>query len=115
MTTLAAPAKTVAVCNFTRNLELGVTGDDVLCLQKYLNANGYQIAATGAGSPGRETGEYKALTEAAVIKWQKANKLAPAIGYFGAQSRLFFKNGGTSAVANAGTPAVNAPLIQVRR
>lgn len=100
-------------CTFTRNLELGVTGEDVLCLQKYLNTNGFVIAASGVGSPGHETGEYKTLTEAAVIKWQKANKLTPAIGYFGAQSRLFFKNGAASIAASAGTPAASTPLIQV--
>ena len=108
-----AATATTTKCTFTRNLELGVTGDDVLCLQKYLNANGFVIAASGVGSPGHETGEYKTLTEAAVIKWQKANKLTPAIGYFGAQSRLFFKTGSASLATTVGTPAVNAPLIQV--
>ncbi len=110
----AATATTAtAKCTFTRDLELGVTGDDVKCLQKFLNTHGFVIAASGVGSVGHETGEYKTLTEAAVIKWQKANKLTPAIGYFGAQSRLFFKNGGASLATSAGTPAVSAPLIQV--
>jgi hypothetical protein len=106
-------AATSITCTFTRDLEMGVTGDDVLCLQKYLNTHGFTIAASGVGSAGHETGEYKTLTEAAVIKWQKANKLAPAIGYFGAQSRLFFKKGAPSLVTSAGTPAVNAPLLPV--
>lgn len=112
MTSFAAVTKTTT-CSFTRDLELGVTGDDVLCLQKYLNTHGFSIAASGVGSSGHETGEYKTLTEAAVIKWQKANKLTPAIGYFGAQSRLFFKKGGANIGAVAGVPAVNAPLLQV--
>lgn len=106
-------AATSTTCTFTRDLQLGVTGDDVLCLQKYLNAHGFPIAASGVGSAGHETGEYKTLTEAAVIKWQKANQLTPAIGYFGAQSRLLFKKGGTSVATSAGIPAVSAPLIQV--
>jgi len=100
-------------CTFTRDLQLGVTGDDVKCLQVYLNTHGFPIAASGVGSAGHETGEYKTLTEAAVIKWQKANKLAPAIGYFGAQSRLLFKNGSASIATTAGTATVNAPLLQV--
>jgi peptidoglycan hydrolase-like protein with peptidoglycan-binding domain len=117
------PSKTVAKvavsststkCTFTRDLQLGVTGDDVKCLQKYLNSHGFVIAASGVGSPGHETGEYKALTEAAVIKWQKANKLVPAIGYFGAQSRLFFKGGVASVATGATTePFLGAPLIPV--
>lgn len=106
-------AATSTTCTFTRDLQLGVTGDDVLCLQKYLNAHGFPIAASGVGSAGHETGEYKTLTEAAVIKWQKANQLTPAIGYFGAQSRLLFKKGVTSVATSAGIPAVSAPLIQV--
>lgn len=95
-----------AGCEFTRDLQMGVTGDDVLCLQKYLNGNGYVIAKTGAGAPGKETGEYKTLTEAAVIAWQKANKISPAAGYFGARSRAVFQTlstGGSLSAAPSNT------------
>ncbi|MBP9717346.1 MAG: peptidoglycan-binding protein, partial [Candidatus Pacebacteria bacterium] len=67
---LATTASAATTCTFSRNLQLGVMGDDVRCLQQYLNANGYVISTTGAGAPGKETGEYKSLTQAAVIKWQ---------------------------------------------
>ncbi len=51
-----------ATCSFTRDLEFGDTGEDVRCLQKYLNESGHTIAQSGAGSPGMETGEFKTLT-----------------------------------------------------
>ena len=85
---LSMPSSTkAAACEITRDLQMGVTGEDVLCLQKYLNGNGFDIAKMGAGAPGKETGEYKALTQAAVIAWQKANNISPAQGHFGPRSR----------------------------
>ncbi len=114
---LVLPGMTLAAtqpCVIDRDLQMGVTGTDVKCLQQYLNNNGFTIAESGVGSKGKETGEYKALTEAAVIKWQKANNLNPAIGYFGARSRLVFKNGAgaTSAAGQVlGASTSKAPLI----
>lgn len=71
----------------TKNLEMGSTGEDVRLLQKYLNANGYAVAKTGPGSPGNETAKFGAATKAALIKYQAANKIAPAKGYFGPTTR----------------------------
>ncbi len=105
-----------ATCDFTRDLELGVLGEDVRCLQKYLNGNDFIISPTGAGAPGKETGEYKTLTKAAVIKWQEANNISPASGYFGPRSRAVYKSlasGGTipSTTATPTTPASSNALI----
>ena len=73
---------------FEKNLTLGHISEDVRRLQKALNSSpGTQIALTGPGSPGKETNVFGALTKAAVIKYQKANTIAPAIGYFGPLTR----------------------------
>ncbi|MEK7100022.1 MAG: peptidoglycan-binding domain-containing protein [Patescibacteria group bacterium] len=99
MVVLAAPhAHAAAVCSFTRDLTLGIEGEDVRCLQKYLNASGYPIAATGVGSVGHETVEFKTLTEKAVKAWQTANGISPASGTFGPISRQKY-----AKVAGAGT------------
>ncbi len=76
-----------AACSFTRSLFLGVAGEDVRCLQKYLNGAGYTVAASGAGSSGNETTYYGSRTQAAVASWQAANGVSPAAGYFGPISR----------------------------
>jgi len=72
---------------FKRNLELGMKGADVKELQKYLNNNGFVVDKTGTGSPGKESTTFGTLTEQAVIKFQKANKIVPALGYFGPITR----------------------------
>lgn len=74
------------VCNFTKDLDLEVVGEEVRCLQKYLNSAGFVISSSGVGSPGRETTQFKDLTKKAVIKWQTANGL-PASGFFGPLSQ----------------------------
>ena len=76
-----------ASCTFTNDLQIGSLGEDVRCLQQYLNANGFVITTSGGGSLGNETTEYKTLTQAAVMKWQKANNISPATGSFGPKSR----------------------------
>ena len=102
-----------ATCTFTRDLEFGVVGEDVKCLQEYLNSSGYEIAATGPGSPGKETGEYKTLTEQAVIKWQKANTISPASGLFGSKSRAMYLVRATNVSATPKpTPVVSNTTVQ---
>ncbi|TSC62089.1 MAG: peptidase M23 [Parcubacteria group bacterium Athens0416_74] len=68
---------------FTRNLFLGVNGEDVRVLQKLLNARGYTVAVSGAGSAGYETSYFGPATKAAVIRFQVAHSIEPAVGYFG--------------------------------
>ena len=72
---------------FARNLEFGMTGADVKALQQWLNANGYRVAESGAGSPGSETTKFGGATKAALIKFQKAMGITPAVGYFGPKTR----------------------------
>jgi len=68
---------------YTRNLELGSTGEDVRNLQKFLNSKGYTISSTGAGSPGNESTYFGPATQRALIQFQKDNNISPARGYFG--------------------------------
>ncbi len=84
------PANTpppVAIDVFSRDLSKGMTGEDVGALQKLLNAKGFTVAVSGAGSPGNETTYFGAATQAAVIKFQKARSITPAVGYVGPITR----------------------------
>lgn len=59
----------------TRTLKMGMSGNDVKLLQQLLNKKGFLITSKGAGSPGKETTTFKAMTKQAVMKFQKANGL----------------------------------------
>jgi peptidoglycan hydrolase-like protein with peptidoglycan-binding domain len=60
-------------------------------LQVFLNARGYAISKTGPGSPGNETTYFGSLTRSALAKFQKANGIAPAVGFFGPITRAKIK------------------------
>lgn len=74
---------------FKRNLYRGMNSGDVKELQKYLNDHGFILAVSGAGAPGQETTYFGSLLQKSLIKFQKANGIKPAIGYFGAVTRKF--------------------------
>jgi peptidoglycan hydrolase-like protein with peptidoglycan-binding domain len=96
-----------AQCIFSRTLELGSTGEDVRCLQKYLNENGYIIAKSGVGSPGNETNLYREKTIEAVKKWQQAMGIFPSTGNFGPVSKSKYD----AQFAAAKLPAEAAPTL----
>lgn len=73
--------------SFVSNLTIGNTNQEVHLLQRFLNANGFRIAQSGAGSPGNETAYFGPATRAALAKFQAANGISPASGYFGAITR----------------------------
>jgi hypothetical protein len=81
--------KGVEPITFKRNLETNMTGDDVKALQVFLNTHGYIITKSGPGASGSETNKFGALTRLALSKFQKANKISPAAGYFGPATRAF--------------------------
>lgn len=87
--TPAAPALQNASANarFNRDLQAGTSGDDVKGLQIFLNTHGFTVASSGPGSPGNETSFFGGLTRAAVIAYQKAKGITPAVGYFGPLTR----------------------------
>jgi len=95
---------------FTRDLTLGSTGSDVQALQVILNANGYQVAASGAGSPGSESTYFGSLTAGALAKWQAAVGVSPAVGYFGPITRAkLASSGACGSTSNGGGTTTPAP------
>lgn len=58
-----------------RTLKLGMKGGDVFSLQAFLNAHGFPVALSGAGSKGKESDYFGVLTKKAVVKFQKAQAL----------------------------------------
>lgn len=74
---------------FTRNLRFGMSGDDVLKLQQFLNTHGAVIATIGPGSIGNETRMFGLKTMQALVAYQKMNRITPASGYFGPVTRAF--------------------------
>src|SRR3989344_471083 len=100
----SAPA-TGAVCNFSRNLSEGVTGDDVTCLQNYLKSTSHFPAATNS------TGFFGPTTKSSVIKWQTANGVAPASGFFGriSQEKYYTLVEATGPIGPGGGPITTGP------
>jgi len=93
---------------FTRTHQQGDSGGEVMWIQKFLNSHGAQVAASGAGSPGNETSYYGALTKAAVAKWQAANGVSPAAGYWGpiTRARVATVCAGSVGIPGPGIPGV---------
>ena len=78
----AAPSAPAGGYNFQTNLTIGSRGADVTALQQMLVAGGYLEMPAGV-----DYGYFGHLTEAAVARWQAANNISPAVGYFGPISR----------------------------
>jgi hypothetical protein len=74
-----------------RDIELGMTGDDVKSLQTLLIAQGYSI-------PAGATGFFGAQTKDALSKYQSEHGISPAIGYFGSVTRAEMKGRGLSGL-----------------
>lgn len=86
-TSSPAPTAVISGVQFTRDLARNMSSVDVRTLQQILNARGFIIATSGAGSPGNETLYFGAATEAAVKKFQTAQGISPISGYVGPLTR----------------------------
>ncbi len=73
---------------FTKNLQLGSIDKEVIELQRYLNQHGFIVSRSGAGAAGYETNVFGSKTRSALIKFQRAQKIVPALGYFGPITRM---------------------------
>ena len=71
---------------FTRNLQKGMSGDDVTELQKFLIAKNLGEAARVLSKNGLSN-HFGNLTRSALIEFQKSKKISPAVGYFGQITR----------------------------
>ncbi len=92
-----ADALSYAPCSFYRDLYVGSRGEDVRCLQQYLQTSGYGTVFSSYGSP---DGVFGPMTQQYLIQWQVSNGL-PATGYFDANSRA--RLGGNGIVLGAST------------
>jgi hypothetical protein len=100
-TTATTTATTAAAYSFTKDLTLGSKGADVTALQNLLISAGDLKTTT-------VTGYFGALTKAALVKYQKANGISPASGYFGPKTRAFVNSlsvstTGTTTTTTTGT------------
>jgi surface protein len=87
--TIFAPQASSTTSIFTRNLNKGMSGEDVRALQIYLNTHGFVIAPSGPGSLGNETLLFGELTRLALAKFQASKNILPALGYFGSLTRAY--------------------------
>jgi len=108
---------------FTSDLTIGSKGAAVTALQNMLVAQGDLVMPAGVAM-----GYFGTLTQSALAKFQAANGISPAAGYFGPKTRAFVNgmgggvsvtpvNGGTMAsagsisVALAPTSPVNSTVV----
>lgn len=93
---LLFPVAVFAVSDFPRSLKIGMRGEDVREVQKFLNADiETRVSESSYGSPGNETDYFGPATRRAVIKFQEkysAEILAPiglsvGTGFFGKSTR----------------------------
>jgi hypothetical protein len=89
---LAVPNATVVELGvIVRDLTSGMSGDDVMALQKLLINEGYSL-------PAGATGFFGSQTKDALIAYQTKAGLTPSQGYFGLKTRAHMKNAGLSGL-----------------
>lgn len=89
---------------FNTNLTVGSRGPDVITLQQFLVSKRFLVMPAGVSY-----GYFGILTKAAVARWQEANGISPALGYFGPISRGVIAN----QVSTSTTPHASSILPNV--
>lgn len=74
--------------DYSRDLELGMEGDDVRTLQTFLIQQNKGPQAQALANVGA-TGYFGPLTQAALAEYQAAVGITPAVGYFGPVTRAY--------------------------
>jgi len=108
-TTSAVPASLLS----SSDLTVGSKGATVKALQMFLNANGYVVSASGAGSVGNETEYFGNATKAALAKLQAAQGITPAAGYFGAKTRAKLATMSSAGTTGTGTVSTGTGTVTV--
>ncbi len=108
-----SPIPSVGCYTFNTNLSLGSRGADVVALQTWLIANGYDIPGITTG--GLAKGEFGQATAAAVYKFQTSVGIS-ATGFVGPLTRTYLNGKCTnSSTGNSGGttggPNLNGPVI----
>ncbi|MDB5244627.1 MAG: hypothetical protein JWN18_497, partial [Parcubacteria group bacterium] len=96
------PVSCTSSPTYSLDLSVGSQNNEVLILQRFLNAHGYVLAASGPGSPGNETNLYGTLTEAAVKNLQRINSISPVTGTVGPKTRRLLNCGTVNSIPPAG-------------
>jgi peptidoglycan hydrolase-like protein with peptidoglycan-binding domain len=86
--TSTSPLLFIAVNVPTRDLKIGISGQDVIWLQQYLISMHIGTAAAALSNSGA-TGYFGSITQAALIEYQTQAGIIPASGYFGPLSRAY--------------------------
>jgi len=116
----AGVASGVCPYTWTRNLNMGATGADVMTLQQFLNSDpDTRVSTSGAGSAGAETSYYGPATGAAVSKLQmkyRSDILSPAglvnpTTFFGPSTRTKANSLCTAAPVVVVPPVVVPPVV----
>ena len=72
--------------HFSTDMGLGTVSASVKTLQRVLNAIGFEVAASGPGSPGKETTRFGQATSNALKRYQESVGIS-ATGYLGSLTR----------------------------
>jgi len=86
---LQCPALIPPTAALNRDLKLGSKGQDVQVLQRFLNVNGFVLAAQVEGSIGKETTYFGTFTRASLKRFQSAFGLTSEKYVLGPKTRAF--------------------------